>query len=540
MSAYVRLRYDTDMENAELRKRQVSIKQKTSKICGDYLVFFDLELADLPQERLEVQYDGSENLRKYKSYIDNVRKTRPHNLSQDVERALTVRAPYVGKTPVVDFYDKELSLLRFKLDDSEKEMNLERLLNLLTNSKDSEKRASAMQELNRGLEKMVRAAALSLNVVAGAWEIENKERGYKNLRSRRNLSNNVPDDVVNSLLQGARVKGVELAKRYYGLKKSILKATQGLETLRWSDRNAPIDVGGTEDTYTWEQAVSLVQKGYSKFSPYMAELFMNQVDQHRIDVPAVNGKAGGAYCHGVVPGIGPFQLLNFNGSKHDVATLAHESGHGCHFILSSCQGHLQSHPPLTLAETASIFGEMIVFRDLLDSAPSPAERLAMLMSKIDDIINSVVRQCSFDRFEELVHTSRKEGEVSHEDICKYWMQAVVQYYGEEGEVFDSYENISHLWAYVTHFHHVPFYVYSYAFADLVVGSLYGAYLKSSEGFEEKLLELLKAGGTQDFVTALSPFGLKPDDPAFWADALEAHLGGLMDEAEKLAKELGYA
>ena len=217
---------------------------------------------------------------------------------------------------------------------------------------------------------------------------------------------------MSSLLQGARIKGVELCKRYYGIKKSILKATQGVQVLRWSDRNAPIDVGSKDEAYSWEQAVGLVQKGYAKFSPKMAQLFMDQVNQQRIDVPAVNGKAGGAYCHGVVPGIGPFQLLNFNGSKQDVATLAHESGHGCHFILSSTQGHLQSHPPHTLAETASIFGEMIVFRDLLASAETPGERLAMLMAKIDDIINSVVRQCSFDRFEELVHSSRKEGEVT--------------------------------------------------------------------------------------------------------------------------------
>lgn len=243
--------------------------------------------------------------------------------------------------------------------------------------------------------------------------------------------------------------------------------------------------------------------------------------------------------------MGPFQLLNFDGTKRDVATLAHESGHGCHDILAYDQGYLQYHPPLTLAETASIFGEMIVFRDLLDLASGPGERLSLLMSKIDDVINSVVRQCSFDYFEELAHGARERGELSAEELDGFWTRAVNEYYGVAGDEggdspFDSYEDISHLWAYVPHFHHVPFYVYSYAFADLVVGALYGSFLSKPEGFEDRLLDLLRAGGTKDFAEALGPFGLRPDDPEFWAEALGAHLGGLVDEAEELARELGYA
>jgi oligoendopeptidase F len=273
----------------------------------------------------------------------------------------------------------------------------------------------------------------------------------------------------------------------------------------------------------------------------MSELFMNMVNEKRIDVPATDGKKGGAYCAGVVPGIGPFQLLNFDGTKQDVATLAHESGHGCHDILAYKQGYLQYHPPLTLAETASIFGEMIVFRDLLEIAETPEEKLTLLMSKIDDVINSVVRQCSFDRFEELAHTARANGELSAEELDAFWMQALTEYYGKAGEdsPFDSYDDVSHLWSYVPHFHHVPFYVYSYAFADLVVGTLYHSFQTNPDGFEDRLLDLLSAGGTKDFATALQPFGLDPTSPTFWEDALKAHLGGLVEEAEALATKLGY-
>jgi oligoendopeptidase F len=248
---------------------------------------------------------------------------------------------------------------------------------------------------------------------------------------------------------------VDYCKKYYTLKKQILKSTQGLETFTWADRNASIDIGSAEDNYSWEQAVDLVHKGYNKFSPTMANMFLDFVEQKRIDVPAQDGKRGGAYCSSAY-GSGPFQLLNFTHSARDVATLAHESGHAVHFVLSYPQGILQFHPPLTLAETASIFGEMIVFRDLLEKTPSDEDRLAMIMSKVDDIINSVVRQCSFDKYEEKFHTMRAKGTVTPEEMSKAWRESMEEYYGAEGEVFDSYEDTSSLSLYVSHFHNVPF------------------------------------------------------------------------------------
>jgi len=451
-----------------------------------------------------------------------------------------VREPWATSTTVVDYYEKQLSNSTFKIQGEEESFALEQVLEK-TFHKDQEVRQKALRAVNAGLKDngIDRFASLSLNMVAGSWHIERMERKYKNLRSSRNLFNDVPDEVVDSLLRVVRQDGVNLAKRYYSIKKAILKKTSNIQTFTWADRNAPIDFGKDQEVYSWDSAVKIVDAGFKKFSPKMAELFMQMVKEERLDAPVVAGKRSGAYCHGVVPGIGPFQFHNFMGSKRDVATLAHESGHGCHDILAYHQGMLQYHPPLILAETASIFGEMIVFRDLLEKTSVKAERLSMIMSKIDDVVNSVIRQCSFDRFEELVHDARKDGQVSDDEFNTMWMKATREYYGDEGEVFDHYEDMSYLWSYVSHFHAVPFYVYSYAFADLVVGSLYKVYQSTPDGFEDKLLALLAAGGSKDFVTVLRPFGLDPSKEQFWVDSIKAHLGSLVEEAEALAVELTF-
>ena len=387
--SYVSLASDTKLDDDEAQKRKASLFQRYSTINGNELTFFGLELADMPQEQLDEQMASTPELSKYSAYIDEVRRSQPYNLSKEVERALTVRAPFAGKGKVVEFYGNELSRLRFEEKAGEEKVNMEVLLAKMTSSKDAATRYECMKTLNAGLKEFERVAALSLNMVAGSWHVENAERGFKNLRSQRNLGNNVPDEVVDSLLDAVKTTGVDYCKRYYALKKGILKETQGLETFTWADRNAAIDIGTAAENYTWPEAVEIVREGYQKFSPTMADLFMEMVNDKRIDVPAQNGKRGGAYCSSSY-GNGPFQLLNFTGTQRDVATLAHESGHGAHFMLSYKQGILQFHPPLTLAETASIFGEMIVFRDLLAKAPSDEDRLAMLMSKIDDITNRQV------------------------------------------------------------------------------------------------------------------------------------------------------
>ena len=379
VSSYLSLSYDTALDDDNLKKRKGAISQIQSEISGNYLEWFELDVAGMSQQTLDGHFKVQPLLEtKYRSYLNELRRQQPHNLPKDVERALTVRSPYSGTRQLVSFFDKELSLMRFELTtqpsssgegkvEGEKDgttkkkdsetVNMEVLLSRLSSSKDAAVRAECLRELNNGLGGSVsRVAALSLSSVAGSWLIENKERSYRNLRSRRNLQNNCPDDVVDSLLSGVRSAGVVLCKRYYNMKKRILQKTQGLETFRWSDRNAPIDVtistttttttttetcdnnnstineeeekkvDDDDDVITWDTAVKMVERGYRKFSPKMAELFLGMVNEKRIDVPASLGKKGGAYCAGVVPGVGPFQLLNFDGTKHDVSTLAHESG----------------------------------------------------------------------------------------------------------------------------------------------------------------------------------------------------------------------
>jgi oligoendopeptidase F len=313
ISSYLSLSYDVALDDDALKKRKGAISQVQSEITGDYLEWFELDLAELTNEEIDQKYAQEPDLVKYKAFLDELRRQRPHNLDKTVERALTVRAPYSGTRPLVSFFDKELSLMRFQL--GEETVNMEVLLSRMGSSKDATVRASCLKALNNGLAGAVtRTAALSLSSVAGSWLIENKERKYVNLRSRRNLDNNCPDQVVDSLLNGVRSAGVPLCKRYYAMKKQILKQTQGLETFRWSDRNAPIEISKAEEgKITWEAAVQMVERGYRKFSPKMSELFMDMVNEKRIDVPATDGKKGGAYCAGVVPGVGPYQLLNFDG-----------------------------------------------------------------------------------------------------------------------------------------------------------------------------------------------------------------------------------
>ena len=321
VSSFLSLSQDVDLNNDALKKRKAHISQIMAQDYADHLSWFTLDLAAIKEQDFQLLEVG-----KYTSWVNDVRKQRPHNLEKNVERALTLRGPYTGTRPLVSFLDKELSLLQFPLndddnndDETQKMVNMKILLSRLSSSKDATMRAKCLHLLNEGLgTHMVRISALSLSAVTGSWLIENKERSYPNLRSRRNLNNNVPDDVVNSLLEGVRQAGVPLTKRYYQLKKDILKATdKSFQQFTWSDRNAPISIPQSDNNnqqqeeekkIEWDEAVHMVERGYKKFSPIMAQMFMDMVHEKRIDVPAADDKKGGAYCAGVVPGIGPFQV----------------------------------------------------------------------------------------------------------------------------------------------------------------------------------------------------------------------------------------
>jgi oligoendopeptidase F len=425
---------------------------------------------------------------------------------------------------------------------------MEVLLNKMHASTDATFRAQCLATLHKGLSgPFTRTAALSLSLVTGSWHVENQERKYTHVRARRNLENKCSDDIVNIFLKVVRENGIPLCKDFYRLKRRILEKTQNIATFRWSDRNAPVvlqpGVDESPTQFTWQETVSVVERGYESFCGEMKDMFQRLVKEQRIDVFARNGKKGGAYCTGVVPEVGPFILLNCTGTEQDIMTLAHESGHACHNMLAYQHGYLQFQPPLMLAETASIFGETIVFRDMLQHTHDTRKQLSMLVSHLDRIMNTVVRQCCFDLFEEKVHAARSQGELSVIQLDGLWMECIREFYGTEpskqgDSPFDSYENAEHLWSIVSHFHEVPFYVHSYAFANLMVGALCNKWDTSTiHDFKDQYLKLLASGGTKTIEESFQEFGFFMTTPAFWNTALTTYIGSMLSRATCLANDL---
>nr|CEL77950.1 TPA: oligoendopeptidase F, putative [Toxoplasma gondii VEG] len=431
-------------------------------------------------------------------------------------------------------------------------------------------------------------AALALNMVVGNWIIETRERGYHSPRSRRNVLNSISDEIVNALIAAVKEEGVQVTRRAMLLKKRLLTATGkikvsqttgtdfhrrkihpdclwqrfsqvcsvilhlpvpfvyfDIQTFSFVDRLAPLTL--TKDSSAeatarvpWCQAVETVKNGYASFSPVFVRLFEKLLNEGRIDAAPADGKQTGAFCSGGTPATGPFILMTHTGVKANVQTLAHEAGHAIHFLLAYEQGNLQYHPPLPLAETASLMGETVVFFHLLDQTESPHKVLEMLVEHLDSLVGTITRQVSFDRFEELVHETRLSGIVGDDEFDRLWLQSTKEFFGDEGDVFDDYAGIEKDWSTVHHFTKAPFYVYSYALADLLVGSLLAARTQNDgSDFEEKFISFLQAGDTADLETALRPFGLDPTTPSFWRDAIGMRLGTAVERAERLASELGY-
>jgi oligoendopeptidase F len=301
-----------------------------------------------------------------------------------------------------------------------------------------------------------------------------------------------------------------------------------MEQLEYWDRNAPLPETPSQ-VVPWQQAKETVLSAYQSFAPEMADITRNFFDRNWIDAPAKPGKAPGAFAHPTVPSAHPYVLVNYLGKPRDVMTLAHELGHGVHQVLAGKQGALMCATPLTLAETASVFGEMLTFRALLANTKDQRERKAMLAQKVEDMINTVVRQIAFYEFERKLHTARKEGELTAEQIGEFWLSVQAESLGPAIRISEGYES---WWTYIPHFIHSPFYVYAYAFGDCLVNSLYAVYQNAAEGFQEKYFELLKAGGTKHYSELLKPFGLDAADPSFWDKGLSM-IEGLIDELEAL-------
>lgn len=521
VASYAGLTYYSDMTNVENGKFFGDVQAKLTDISSR-LLFFALELNRLEDEAVDAAMDRDPALAHYRPWIVDLRKDKPFQLDDRIEQ-LFLEKSMTGAAAFNRLFDETLASLRFKVGD--KEQTLEPTLTMLQDA-DPEVRRQAAEALSQTFRDNIRIFVLVTNTLAKDKEISDRWRGFEDIADSRHLSNRVEREVVDALAAAVREAYPRLSHRYYAMKAKWL----GMEQMNYWDRNAPLKE--TPDRLIpWTEAKETVLSAYGSFAPEMAEIASRFFDGGWIDAPARPGKAPGAFAHPTVPSAHPYVLLNYLGKPRDVMTLAHELGHGVHQVLAGAQGALMCQTPLTLAETASVFGEMLTFRALLDRTTDKRERKAMLAQKVEDMINTVVRQIAFYEFERKVHTARKEGELTAEKIGELWLSVQSESLGPAIRISEGYES---WWAYIPHFIHSPFYVYAYAFGDCLVNSLYAVYRQAEQGFQQKYFELLKAGGTKHHSELLAPFGLDATDPSFWAKGLSM-IEGLIDELEALDK-----
>ncbi|MFT6581886.1 MAG: oligoendopeptidase F [Alphaproteobacteria bacterium] len=470
------------------------------------MLFFTLELNKIEEDALAVKM-ADPALARYQPWLRDVRAMRPHQLSDEIETLLHEKQ-VAGRSAWTRLFDETMADLRFPY--RKRDLTSTEILDLLSNS-DGAVRKEAAQSVGKVLGANIRLFSLITNTLAKDKEIDDKWRKFERPVSSRNLSNFVEDEVVDALSSAVKSSYPRLAHRYYKLKASWF----GVDALDYWDRNAPLP-DEDDRLIPWEEAQNTVLNAYGAFSGELADVGRRFFDNNWIDAPARPGKASGAFAHPTVPSAHPYLLLNYQGKTRDVMTLAHELGHGVHQVLAGGQGHLMSDTPLTLAETASVFGEMLTFQSMLDATANAKERKVMLASKVEDMLNTVVRQIAFYEFERKVHDERRSGEMTGARLGEIWMSIQGESLGPSIRFHDEYKNF---WAYIPHFIHSPFYVYSYAFGDCLVNSLYSQYEKASDGFAEKYLEMLRAGGVKRHKELLAPFGLDASDPAFWAQGL---------------------
>jgi oligoendopeptidase F len=483
------------------------------------LVFFSLELNRLDESALKAMYAENADLARYAPVLRRIRAMKPYQLSDELEKFLHDLG-VVGDA-WERLFDETIAGLSFIVDGEE--LTIEGALNLLT-EQDRARREAAARELARVFGENIRLFARVHNTQAKEKEVLDRWRQMPSAQTARHLSNDVEPEVVEALRNAVVAAYPRLSHRYYELKRKWL----GLERMQVWDRNAPLPMEETR-LIGWEEARETVLSAYAGFAPDMADLAQPFFEKGWIDAGVKPGKAPGAFAHPTVTDAHPYVMLNYLGKPRDVMTLAHELGHGVHQRLAAAQGELLASTPLTLAETASVFGEMLTFRRLLANARDQAERKVLLAGKVEDMINTVVRQIAFYDFECKLHAARREGELTPEDINALWMSVQATSLGPAFDFMDGYETF---WAYIPHFVHSPFYVYAYAFGDGLVNALYAAYEAAPEGFEEKYFEMLRAGGSKHHKELLAPFGLDASDPAFWDKGL-AMIEGMIDELEAM-------
>jgi oligoendopeptidase F len=471
-----------------------------------HLLFFTLDLNRIDDAVLEKAM-ADPLLGHYRPWIEDIRKDKPYQLEDRVEQLFHEKS-VTGYSAFNRLFDETMVTLRFKVGG--KELTQEQTLNLLQDPKPAKRKAAA-EALAKTFKANLRLFTLITNTLAKDKEISDRWRGFSDVAASRHLANRVEPEVVDALVSSVREAYPRLSHHYYALKAKWF----GKKQLPHWDRNAPLPQVAMR-TILWPDAQDTVLTAYGAFSPKMASIAERFFKDRWIDAPARPGKAPGAFAHPTVPSAHPYVLLNYQGKPRDVMTLAHELGHGVHQVLAAPNGPLMAPTPLTLAETASVFGEMLTFQKLLAETKDNKQRKAMLAAKVEDMINTVVRQIAFYSFERKVHTERRNGELTAEWLCNAWLEVQRESLGPAIDLRPGYETF---WSYIPHFIHSPFYVYAYAFGDCLVNSLYAVYERASEGFAERYLEMLAAGGTKHHSELLKPFGLDARDPKFWQGGL---------------------
>ncbi|QUS34977.1 M3 family oligoendopeptidase [Falsirhodobacter algicola] len=519
LMSYAGLRYYQNTMDSERAKFMADAQDRITTFTTP-LVFFTLEFNRLEDAHLDALLAADADLARYAPIFARMRAMRPHQLSDELETFLHDQST-VGAAAWNRLFDETTAGMTFEVDGEE--LNLEATLNLLTDA-DRARREAAARALAAVFDKNVKLFARIHNTLAKEKEVEDRWRKMPSPQAARHLSNHVEPEVVEALRDAVVAAYPKLSHRYYRLKAKWL----GLDRLQVWDRNAPLPTE-TPRVIDWDEACTTVREAYAAFDPRMADLAQPFFDKGWIDAGVKPGKAPGAFAHPTVSTVHPYVMLNYLGKPRDVMTLAHELGHGVHQRLAAGQGELLSATPLTLAETASVFGEMLTFRKLLDGARTKEERKTLLAGKVEDMINTVVRQIAFYDFECKLHAARAEGELTPDDINALWMSVQAESLGDVFDFMDGYETF---WSYVPHFVHSPFYVYAYAFGDGLVNALYAVYAEGGADFQDKYFEMLKAGGSKHHKELLAPFGLDASDPAFWDKGL-AMIAGFIDELEAM-------
>lgn len=537
LSAFPFLLQSTDVTDTRVKEKSAHIELTCSQISGAYFSFLDVEINSLDESILEAFYKNDPFVLKHKPWIEHIRIFKNHILSEDVESALTKRSPFSAGA-WDDFFDEFEADLVFHFDGEQK--TLTEMLNYLQIEKDRTRRAEILKIINDGISGMFsKYSAQNLYMITGSTALETRERDYENPMEHRNMANKVSSDVVDALHRAIMEHGSRITKRYYRLKAKAL----GIETMAWSDRNAPLPFADTSHV-SFADAFSIVHKAYQSFSPTLAEFIKTMAAEKRIDARIEKGRRAGAYNYsGVFPNQTPasFTFLNYQGTSRDIMVLAHELGHGVHGMLAGKeQGPLMFHAPIAYCETASVFGEMTTFNYLraeLKKKNNKESLQSLVFEKLDDIINTTIRQISFSNFERRIHgmnasytTWETPKKLSTGQLDAIWLEVTQELYGKEGELF-TYENANHLWAYISHFHR-PFYVYGYAFGELLTLSIYAKQKELGDTFEPLYLDMLQSGNTKNVVELLKPFSLDPRTKEFWNNGIQ-ELEKIIDFAETL-------